>query len=83
MQKKNYDYATYVEELQSTYKVMWCNMLLNMHFFPSHVGLFIENLGVVSDEHREQFHQDISQFKRRFSGKWNANSLVEYYWSMM
>ena len=28
-------------------------------------------MGVVSDEHGERFHQNISQTEKRYSGKWN------------
>jgi hypothetical protein len=37
---------------------MGCNMSLKIHFLESHLDFFPENLGEVSDEHGERFHQD-------------------------
>ena len=78
--RKSDDYVVYVEELLSAYKAMGCNMSLKVHFLPSHLDFLPENLRAVSDEHRERFHQDITQFEKRFSGKWNASMLTEYCW---
>ena len=76
--RKSDDYVAHVEELLSTYKAMGCNMSLKVHFLYSHLDFFPENFGAVLDEHGEQFHQDIAQFDRRFSRKWNATMLAEY-----
>lgn len=35
------------------------NMSLKIHFLHSHLDFFPENLGDVSDEHGERFHQEI------------------------
>lgn len=80
--KKSDDYVTHVKELLSAYKAMGCNMSLKVHFLHSHLDFFPENLGAVSDEHGERFHQDIAQFERR-SGKWNESMLAEYCWSLL
>ena len=40
-------------------------MCLEMHILHSHLEFFIENLGDVSDEHRERFHQDIASIEKR------------------
>jgi hypothetical protein len=34
-------------------KAMGCNMFFKGHFLDSHLEFFPENLGAVSDEHRE------------------------------
>ncbi|GBO32179.1 hypothetical protein AVEN_207918-1 [Araneus ventricosus] len=81
--KKSDDYVAYVEELLSAYKAMLCSMSLKVHFLHSNLDFSPENLGAVSDEHGEQFHQDIAQFESRFSGKWNAKMLAEYFWSLV
>ncbi|GBO42013.1 hypothetical protein AVEN_247275-1 [Araneus ventricosus] len=75
--KKSDDYVAHVEELLSAYNAMRCNMSLKVHFLHSHLDFFPENLGAVSDEHGERFHQDIAQFERRFSGNRNASMLAE------
>ena len=42
-----------------------------MDFFP-------DNLGAVSDEHGECFHQDISALEKRYQGQRSARMLSEY-----
>ena len=37
--------------------------------------IFPENLGSVSDEQGERFHQDISLMEKRYKGKWTPNML--------
>ena len=47
---------------------MGCNMSLKIHFLHSHLEFFSENLGSVSDEQGERFHQDISLMEKRYKG---------------
>jgi hypothetical protein len=56
------------------YKAIGCNMCLKVHF----LDFFPENLGAVSDEHREIFHQDISNMEKRYRGKWSLSMLADY-----
>ena len=53
------NYQDVVQGLLTSYKAMGCNMSLKIHFLESHLEFFQENLGEVSDEHGERFHQDI------------------------
>jgi hypothetical protein len=57
-------------------------MSLKLHFLDSHLDLFPENLGAVSDEHGETFHQDISNMEKRYQGKWSLSMLVDYCWTL-
>ena len=57
-------------------------MSLKMHFLHSHIDFFPENLGAVSDEHGERFHQDISVMESRYQGKWSASMLADYCWTL-
>ncbi|UYV84383.1 hypothetical protein LAZ67_X001983 [Cordylochernes scorpioides] len=41
-------------------------MSLKIHFLHSHLDFFPNNLGAVSDEHGERFHQDISSMEKRY-----------------
>ena len=43
---------------------------------------FAENLGDVSDQHGERFHQDISVMEQRFKGKWSPGMLADYFWGI-
>jgi hypothetical protein len=53
------NYNEIVSDLLTAYKAMGCSMSLKVHFLDSHLDFFPENLGAVSDEHGERFHQDI------------------------
>jgi hypothetical protein len=67
-----------VSDLLTAYKAMGCNMSLKVHsldFFP-------ENFGTVSDEHRERFHQDISNMEKRYQAKWNLSMWADYCWTL-
>mgnify|MGYP003623502640 CR=1 FL=1 len=57
-------------------------MSLKVHFLHSHLDFFPENLGDVSDEHGEHFHQEISAMEKRYQGKWNPNMLADYCWTI-
>ena len=41
-------------------------MSLKIHFLESHLDFLPENLGEVSDEHGERFHQDITAMEKRY-----------------
>ncbi|XP_076659865.1 uncharacterized protein LOC143363151 [Halictus rubicundus] len=57
------------KKLNKLEKRLGCNMSLKMHFLHSHLDFFPANLGDVSDEHGERFHQDISTMEKRYKGK--------------
>ena len=57
-------------------------MSLKIHFLESHLDFFPENLGEVSDEHDERFHQDISAKEKRYQGKWTSSMLADYCWAL-
>lgn len=53
------------------------------YFFGLEPGFFPENLGDVSYEHGERFHQDISQMKKHYNSKWNPRKLFDYCWTLL
>ena len=73
-------YQDVVQDLVTSYKAMGCNMSLKIHFLESHLDFFFfffppENLGEVSDEHDERFHQDIMAMEKRYQGKWASSNV--------
>jgi len=66
----------------SSYKAMGCNMSLKIHFLKSHLDFFLENLGEVSDEHGEKFHQDIMAMGKGYLGKWASSMLADHCWTL-
>jgi hypothetical protein len=74
------NYKQLVDDLLCHYRNMGCRMSLKMHFLHSHLDFFPENLGAVSDEHGERFHQDISVMERRYQGRFEPNMMGDYCW---
>ena len=67
-----------MQDLLTSYQAMGCNMSLKSHFLESQLAFFQENLGEVSDEHGERFHQDIMAMEKRYQGKWTSSMLADY-----
>jgi hypothetical protein len=42
------------------------------------LDFFPDNLGAVSDEHGERFHQDIANMEKRYQGKWSPSMMADY-----
>lgn len=78
--KKEDNYKDLVLNLLKTFKAMGCNMSLKIHFLHSHMDFFPENLGAVSDEQGERFHQDIKTIERRYQGRWDPGMMGDYCW---
>ncbi|UYV79769.1 hypothetical protein LAZ67_18000591 [Cordylochernes scorpioides] len=76
------NYRDIVNDLLLSYKALGCKMSLKIHFLHSHLDLFPDNLGAVSIEHGERFHQDISSMEKRYQGKWSPAMLADYCWRL-
>jgi hypothetical protein len=46
------------------------------------LDFFPENLGALSEEQGERFHQDIKKMERRYQGRWNVNMMGDYSWML-
>ncbi|GBO38068.1 hypothetical protein AVEN_128561-1 [Araneus ventricosus] len=80
--KKDPNYKSIVEEMLKNFKVLDCSMNLKVHFLNSHLGYFSENLGAVSEEQGERFHQCIKEMERRYQEKWNGSMIADYCWML-
>jgi hypothetical protein len=49
----------------------------------SHLEFFRPNLGDVSEEHGECFHQDIEANEKRYQGRWDAAMMGDYIWGLV
>ncbi|UYV79193.1 hypothetical protein LAZ67_17001455 [Cordylochernes scorpioides] len=76
------NYRDIVNDLLLSYKALGCNMSLKIHFLHSHLDFFPDNLGAVSDENGERFHQDMSSMEKRYQGKWSPGMLTDYCWTL-
>jgi len=57
-------------------------MSVKLHFLFSHLDKFPENLGDVSDEQGERFHQDIKAMEERYQGRWGKTMMADYCWCL-
>lgn len=78
--KRSSNYTELVEDLLVNYKNLGCRMSLKVHFLHSHLEFFPPNLGAVSDEQGERFHQDISVMERRYQGRWDPAMMGDFCW---
>ncbi|GBN73918.1 hypothetical protein AVEN_266685-1 [Araneus ventricosus] len=63
--KKDPNYKSIVEEMIKNFKILGCSKSLKVHILDSHLDCFLENLGTVSEEQGERFHQDVKEMERR------------------
>lgn len=52
-----------VNDMLKAYEIIDCRMSIKIHFLHSHFSFFLSNLGAVSDEQGERFHQDIKKLE--------------------
>lgn len=76
------NYEELVGNMIRAFKNMGVNMSLKIHFLADHLDFFPENLGAVSDEQGERFHQDIAIIEGRFKGKDKIAMISTYLWSI-
>ena len=66
----------------SVFRDLGCKMRIKVHFLFSHLDKFPDNLGAVSDEQGERFHQDMMAVEERYQGRWDRHMLANYCWSI-
>ena len=71
-----------MQDLLTSYEAIGCNTILKIHFLESHLDFFPENIGEVSDEDGEIFHQEILAMEKRYQGKWTSSMLADYCWTL-
>lgn len=64
------------------YQALGCLMSLKVHFLHSHLDYFPENLGDVSEDQGERFHQDIKEMEKRYQGRWSVSMMADYCWTL-
>ena len=78
---KTANFESLIKNMMKNYKSLRCYMSLLLHFMVSDLNFFPENMCDVSDEHSEQFHQEISEVESRFEGKPLPALLADYCWT--
>ena len=80
---RSQNYKELLENLILSYQRLGCRMSLKLHFLHSHIDFFKPNLGAVSEEHGERFHQDIQVMEKRYQGRWDAGMMRDYIWGLV
>jgi len=75
-------YQDIIQNCLDSFHSLGCNMSVKVHFLFSHLDKFPDNLGDVSDEHGERFHQDIKIMEERYQGTWGETMMADYCWTL-
>jgi len=62
------NYEELVQNMLVNFKNLDAAMSIKVHYLHSHLDKFPENLGDVSEEQGERFHQDIKCMEKRYQG---------------
>ena len=76
--EKSADYKDLVNKIVNSYQAIGARMSLKIHFLHSHIDFFPQNLGAVSDEHGERFHQEIAVMEQRYRGKYSPSMMGDF-----
>jgi len=76
------NYAELVNNMVTAFQKLGCNMSIKLHYLFSHMDRFPENLGSMSDEQGERFHQEMKEMETRYQGRWNAVMMADYCWTL-
>ena len=71
------NYEEVITNMLYALKSLECNMSVKMHYIFSHIDRFPENLGAMSDEQGERFHQDIKEMETRYKGRWDTAMMAD------
>ena len=70
--RRDYKYVNLVTRLLESLHKLGCNLSIKVHFLHSHLDEFPANLGDVSDEQGERFHQDIQTMEERYQARYDT-----------
>ena len=70
-------YKEIVRNMLDKFKRLGCNMSLKLHFLASHLDYIPPDLGAVSEERGERFHQDLKDVERHYKGRWDVNMMAD------
>ena len=76
--KKAQNYENLVSNMLLAFHYLGYKTSIKVHFLFSHLDKSPENVGSVSDEQGERFHQDLMTVEECFQGRWDCHKLVDY-----
>ena len=77
------NYAELVTNMLNAFRNLGCNMNIKVHYLFTHMGRFPVHLGSMSDEQGEKFHQDMKEMETMYQGRWDADMMADYCWTLM
>ena len=77
---KSEDYVELVACMLNNFKELGANMSIKVHYLHSNLKRFPENLGDLSGEQGERFHQEIKVMEERYQGRWDQHMMADYCW---
>ena len=77
------EYVKAVSHLIESYQNLGCRKSLKLHYLHFHLDFFHENLGDVSKEHGEHFHQHIRAMEKQYQGRWDEIIMGNCIWSLV
>jgi hypothetical protein len=80
---KSPNYQELIEDMITKHQTLDCRMSLKLHVLHSHLDFFSDNMGDISEEHEERFHQDIVLMEKRYQGSWDSSMMDDYVWNLL
>ena len=76
------NHAELINNMLTAFRNLDCNTSVMMQYLFSYMDRFPENLGSLSDEQGERFHQDLKEMETRYQGRWDAVMIADYCWNL-
>ena len=64
------------------FQALAARLSIKLHYLFSPLDYLPENLGDVSKEQGESFHQDIRMVEKRYLGRWDSLMMEDYCWTL-
>ena len=77
------NYQHFVDLMLRNFLALGARMSIKLHYLFGHLDYFPENLGDVSEEQGERFHQDIKIMEERYQGRCDAHMMSDNYWALI
>ena len=77
------NYRSLVYVMLQNFQTLVAKMSVKLHYLFSHLDYFPENLGDVSEEQEERFHQDIRRMEEKHQGRCDSHMIADYCWTLI
>ena len=72
-----------VETMFAKFQALGARMNIKLQYLFCHLNHFPKNLGNMSEEQEERFHQNIKVMQERYQGRWDTHMMTDYCWCLM